>query len=270
MRNNFVMLKTNNTVGDVNRMKIIGVIPARYQSSRFPGKPLADICGKPMIWWVFRRAKLVKRLNEIIVATDDERIVSICEQYNIPVMMTSSNHKNGSERLCEVANKTDGEIYITIQGDEPLLEPATIDKVIDTILSEPNIQCATLKTAYHNPVDVINGTTPKVVTDLNDDILLFTRSAVPYPKAALDYIIYKPIGVYAFKREIILKYGELEMGPLEQAEEIELLRLIEHGYKIRIGEVESDTVAVDTYKDLERVRKYIEEHPEYEMEIDNE
>ena len=110
-------------------------------------------------------------------------------------------------------------------------------------------------------MDVINGTTPKVVCDVNNDILLFTRSPVPYPKAALDYIIYKPIGVYAFKRETLLYYATLEMGPLEKAEEIELLRLVEHGVKIRIGVVDSDTVAVDTYKDLERVRAYIEAHP---------
>lgn len=246
-------------------MKIMGVIPARYQSTRFPGKPLADICGRPMIWWVYNRAKLVKRLDEVIVATDDERITAVCESYKIPFIMTAKEHRNGSERLSEVARKTNGDVYVTIQGDEPLLEPETINKVLDTLLSEPDILCATLKTAYHNPVDVINTTTPKVVTDLKENILLFTRSAVPYPKAALDYTIYKPIGVYAFKREILLKYGELEMGPLEKAEEIELLRLLEHGYKIRISEVASETVAVDTYKDLERVRNYIEAHPEYKM-----
>lgn len=247
-------------------MKIIGVVPARYQSSRFPGKPLADIYGKPMIWWVYHRAKLVKRLDEVIVATDDERIIKECNRYEIPSLITSEEHRNGSERLSEVARKTDGDIYVTIQGDEPLLEPGTIEKVLDTLFSEPDIPCATLKTAYHNPVDVINGTTPKVVTDLKGDILLFTRSAVPYPKDALDYIIYKPIGVYAFKRETLLKYSELEMGPLEKAEGIELLRLVEHGYKIRVGEVDSETIAVDTYKDLERVRRHIEIHPEYRIE----
>lgn len=240
-------------------MKIIGVIPARYQSSRFPGKPLADICGKPMIWWVYNQAKKVKRLNEVLVATDDERIITSCQEFRIPSILTSAEHKNGSERLSEVARKTNGDIYVTIQGDEPLLEPAVIDKVLDVLLSNPNIPCATLKTAYHNPVDVINSTTPKVVTDLNNNILLFTRAAVPYPKAALDYVIYKPIGVYAFKRNVLLDYGGLQMGPLEKAEEIELLRLVEHGYKIKIEEVQSVTIAVDTMKDLERVRKLVEE-----------
>ncbi|MEQ3307458.1 3-deoxy-manno-octulosonate cytidylyltransferase [Fusobacterium varium] len=243
-------------------MKIIGVIPARYQSSRFPGKPLADICGKPMIWWIYQRAKKASCLNEVIVATDDQRIMDICVAFQIPVIMTSKKHRNGSERLSEVASKIDADIYVTIQGDEPLLEKATIEKVVETILENDNIQCATLKTAYHNPVDVINKTTPKVVTDLNNDILLFTRSAVPYPKAAIDYTIYKPIGVYAFRKKTLLEYGKLEMGPLEKAEEIELLRLVEHGYKIRIAEVKSETIAVDTYKDLERIRHYLESHQE--------
>jgi 3-deoxy-manno-octulosonate cytidylyltransferase (CMP-KDO synthetase) len=245
-------------------MKILGVIPARYQSSRFPGKPLADIFGKPMIWWVYQRAKMVDRLTDVIVATDDKRIIDSCSFFGIPAILTSGKHRNGSERLSEVASKMVADVYVTIQGDEPLLEKNTINKVVDVLLSENYIPCATLKTAYHNPVDVINGTTPKVVTDLNNDILLFTRSAVPYPKAALDYVIYKPIGVYAFRRDTLLEYGKLEMGPLEKAEEIELLRLVEHGYKIRIAEVASETVAVDTYKDLERVRAYIEEHPEYQ------
>lgn len=239
-------------------MKIVGVIPSRYQSSRFPGKPLVDIAGRPMVWWVYQRAKKVERLSEVYVATDDERIKDVCIQYDIPYVMTSIKHRNGTERLSEVARQIEADIYVTIQGDEPLLEPSNIDKVIDTILSEPQIPCATLKTPYHNPVDVINSTTPKVACDLNNDILLFTRSPIPYPKAALDYIIYKPIGVYAFKRETLLLYGTLEMGPLEKAEEIELLRLVENGIKIRISEVDSDTIAVDTPKDLEMVRKLIE------------
>ncbi|MDY2698427.1 MAG: 3-deoxy-manno-octulosonate cytidylyltransferase [Lachnospiraceae bacterium] len=234
-------------------MKIIGVIPARYLSSRFPGKPLADILGKPMVWWVYNQAIKVKRLEEVYVATDDERIMTVCDNFKIPVIMTSSKHINGSERLSEVADKIEADIYVTIQGDEPLLEPEIIERVLDTILQAPDIQCATLKTPYKNPVDVINSTTPKVVTDLDNNILLLTRSAVPYPKAALNYIIYKPIGVYAFKRDILQKYKTLSIGPLESAEEIELLRLIEHGYKVRIQEVESETIAVDTEKDLRRV-----------------
>jgi 3-deoxy-manno-octulosonate cytidylyltransferase (CMP-KDO synthetase) len=238
-------------------MKVIGVIPARYASSRFPGKPLADICGKPMIWWVYHNAKKVKKLNEIYVATDDARIEEQCRNYEIPVIMTSPSHINGTERLSEVALKIVADIYVTIQGDEPLLEEAAISAVIDVILSDEGIPCATLKTPYSDPVDVINSTTPKVVTDLNDDVLLFTRSPVPYPKAALSYVIYKPIGVYAFRRDTLLLYSNLAIGPLEHIEEIELLRFIEHGIKIKIGTVHSKTIAVDTEKDLERVCEYI-------------
>ena len=238
-------------------MKIIGVIPARYQSSRLPGKPLADICGKPMIWWVYQRAIQVGRLDEVYVATDDERIEAVCRQYSIPVIMTSVEHKNGTERLAEVAAKIAADYYITTQGDEPLLEPATIDSILDIVLADKTIPCATLRTPFHNPVDVVNGTTPKVVVDVNDDILLFSRAPIPYPKAAIDYIYYKPIGVYAFKRETLLYYATLPMGNIERIEEIELLRLVENGVKIRVGIVDSDTVAVDTEKDLQRVRDYI-------------
>lgn len=234
-------------------MKIVGVIPARYQSSRFPGKPLADILGKPMIWWVYQQAMKAKRIDEVYVATDDERIMNECAKYQIPAIMTSKAHCNGSERLSEVADKVEADIYVTIQGDEPLLEPDVIESVLDIILTDSGIECATLKTPYKNPVDVINSTTPKVVTGVEDNILLLTRSAVPYPKAALDYIIYKPIGVYAFRRDILRKYKNLSMGVLEKAEEIELLRLVEHGYKIKIKEVSSETIAVDTKKDLLRV-----------------
>lgn len=239
-------------------MKIIGVIPARYASSRLPGKPLADICGKPMIWWVYQQAKKVERLDEVYVATDDTRIEDVCKRYDIPVIMTSRSHRNGTERLAEVAQKIKADYYVTIQGDEPLLEPTTIEAVLGLILSNGNIPCATLKTPFHDPVDVVNGTTPKVVVDVNNDILLFSRAPIPYPKAAIGYTYYKPIGVYAFKRETLLYYDTLEMGNIERIEEIELLRLVENGVKIRVGLVESETVAVDTEKDLERVRKVIQ------------
>lgn len=235
-------------------IKIIGVIPARYNSSRLPGKPLADICGRPMVWWVYQQALKVDRLNDVYVATDDKRIADVCEEYSLKYIMTSERHSNGTDRVAEVADKIVADIYVTIQGDEPLLEPSVIDTVIDTILSSPEIPCATLKTEYKNPVDVVNGTTPKVVCDVNEDILLFSRSPIPYPKASLDYTYYKPIGVYAFKRPILKFYSTLERGRIEKIEDIELLRLVENGVKIRVGKVDSDTIAVDTGKDLDRVR----------------
>ncbi len=238
-------------------MKILGVIPSRYESSRLPGKPLKDICGKPMVWWVYQLAKKVPGLTDVIVATDDERIINACSEYGIPTIMTSCQCPTGTDRVAEVASKISADIYVTIQGDEPLLEPLVVQEVINIMTSDSSVCCATLKTTFKNPVDVVNGTTPKVVCDSNNDIMLFSRAPIPYPKASLEYKYYKPMGVYAFKPEILKLYVSLERGNIEKIEDIELLRLLENGIKIRIKEVESETVAVDTEKDLNRVRKLI-------------
>ena len=237
--------------------KILGVIPSRYESSRLPGKPLRDICGKPMVWWVYQVALKVPGLTEAIVATDDERVVSACNELNIPTIMTSKQWINGTERVAEVASRIDAGLYVTMQGDEPLLEPLVVQKVIDIMLNDKQVKCATLKTAFHSPVDVVNGTTPKVVCDANDDIMLFSRAPIPYPKASLNYIYYKAIGVYAFRPEALALYRSLPPGFIERIEDIELLRLLENGVKIRIAEVASDTIAIDTEKDLNRVRDYL-------------
>ncbi len=241
-------------------MKILGVIPSRYESSRLPGKPLKDICGKPMVWWVYQLALRVPGLTDVIVATDDNRIVDTCTKLNIPTIMTSPYCATGTDRVAEVASKIFADIYVTIQGDEPLLEPFVVQEVIELMQSDPTVSCATLKTAYKNPVDVVNGTTPKVVSDVNGDIMLFSRAPIPYPKASLDYKYYKPMGVYAFKPDILKLYISLERGSIEKIEDIELLRLLENGVKIRIKEVFSETIAVDTEKDLNRVRDYISIH----------
>lgn len=238
-------------------MKTLCVIPARYNSSRFPGKPLAPICNKPMIVWVYEKAKEVKGINHIIVATDDYRIKNVCDNYKIDCMITSEKHLNGTERVAEVAERTDYDYYITIQGDEPLTKPSDVEMVVEKIKDDSDVACVTLKTAYKDPVDVINGTTPKCVTDLFDNVLIFTRSPIPYPKAALNYTIYKPIGIYGFKRDKLLTYTKLKIGSLETIEEIELLRFIENGMKVRIYKTESPTIAVDTPKDLLRVEKII-------------
>lgn len=238
-------------------MKIIAVIPARYQSSRYPGKPLADICGKPMVWWVYSQAKKILEIDEVYVATDDERIKEICDKFDMKVIMTNNNHTNGTERVAEVASKIDADIYVTLQGDEPLVEPKNVGILIRSILDDESVLCATLKTEFKNPVDVVNSTTPKVVTDLKNNILLISRSPIPYPKESLSYKYYKPTGQYAFRPETLKLYSELGLGNIEKIEGIELIRLLENGIKIRITEVESDTIAVDTPKDLERVIEYL-------------
>lgn len=248
-------------------MKIVGVIPARYESSRFPGKPLADICGKPMIWWVYHQCLKVEELNEVYVATDDARIEKACMENGINVIMTSDKHRTGTDRVGEVARKVEADLYVNIQGDEPLLEPKTIQAAITPFYTNDNLQITNLMTRIDDPVDVVNFTVPKVITNKEGIGIYLTRATAPYPKGSIDYTFYKQVCVYGFKPEALQfycqygkKYGKAKM---ENIEDIEILRFIENGYKVQYVEVESDTVAVDTWNDLEKVRKII-----YEKEND--
>lgn len=244
-------------------MKIIGVIPARYASSRFPGKPLADICGRPMIWWVYQNCLKVNELNEVYVATDDNRIQQACLQYGMKSVMTSFEHKTGTDRLGEVAEKIPADLYVNIQGDEPLLEAETISKAIQPFFKDKDLQITNLMTKINDPVDAINFTVPKVITNKENIGIFLTRAMSPFPKGSIDYSYYKQVCVYGFKPEALKFYCEygkkFGKAKIEQIEDIEILRFIENGYKVQYIEVESDTVAVDTQKDLERVRKIIQE-----------
>lgn len=241
-------------------MTKIGVIPARYQSSRLPGKPLADICGKPMIWWVYNRAIQVKGLDDVIVATDDIRIAEVCNQYDIKCEMTDVNHRTGVDRLSEVSHRIDADYYILIQGDEPLLEIGIIEEMCRRIETDGNPECVyTFKTPIHNPVDVVNVTIIKTVTDLNDRILFSSRSPIPYPKNSIEFDYYKTVGVYAYPRTVIKNYSKLTCGPIETVEEHDIIRMLENGIMIKAFTIETDTISVDTEKDLQRVRKLIAE-----------
>lgn len=240
-------------------MKILGIIPARYESSRFPGKPLADICGKPMIYWVYNQAKKVEDFFEVYVATDDEKIEKVCIENNINVIMTSKNHSTGTDRLGEVASKISADLYVNIQGDEPLIEPDTIKKAIEPFYKNKDLEVSNLMTKIKNPVDGVNCTVPKVITNKDNIGIYLTRSLAPYPKGSIDYNFYKQVCVYGFKPEALKFYCESERGKIEKIEDIEILRFIEAGYKVQYIEVDSDTVAVDTIKDLEKVRKIMGE-----------
>jgi len=240
-----------------NNMKVIGVIPARFQSSRFPGKPLADICGKPMIWWVYNQCLKVSDMDSIYVATDDERIVDACERFDMNVIMTSDSHKTGTDRIGEVAEKIHADIIVNIQGDEPLLEPSTIQAAILPFYSDPELQISNLMTKIKDPVEAINFTIPKVVTNKDGIGVYLSRSPVPYPKGGIDFSYYKQVCVYGFTPEALRffcdygkRYGKAQ---IEAVEDIEILRFIENGYKVQFMEVESDTVAVDTPNDLNKV-----------------
>ena len=248
-------------------MKIIGVIPARYKSSRFPGKPLANICGRPMVWWVYQQCKKVKDFKEVYVATDDQQIFSVCEALDIKVIMTSDKHKTGTDRIGEVARNISADLIVNIQGDEPLLEPSTINTAIEPFYNNPNLKISNLMTRIKDPIEVVNFTIPKVITNKEGIGIYLTRATAPYPKGSLDYTYYKQVCVYGFKPDALQfycdygkKYGKAKV---EAVEDIEILRFIENGYKVQYVEVDSETVAVDTPNDLEKVRTIIK------MKIEN-
>ena len=243
-------------------MKIIGVIPARYQSSRFPGKPLADICGKPMIWWVYQQCMKVEDFDEVYVATDDDKIFSACTELGVKVIMTSDTHRTGTDRIGEVARKIPADLIVNIQGDEPLLEPATIKAAIEPFYHNPDLQISNLMAKITDPIDVVNCTVPKVITNRDGIGVYLTRATAPYPKGSLDYAYYKQVCVYGFKPEALQFYCDYGMtygkAKVEAVEDIEILRFIENGYKVQYIEVDSETVAVDTPNDLQKVRAIVQ------------
>lgn len=239
-------------------MKIIGIIPARYESSRFPGKPLADICGKPMLWHVYQQCKKVDEFDEVYVATDDERIFNVCKALQMLVLMTSPEHKTGTDRIGEAASKIPADLIVNIQGDEPLLEPSTIKAAITPFYNNPKLKISNLMTKITDPVEIVNFTVPKVIVNQEGIGIFLTRSTAPYPKGKIDFDYYKQVCVYGFRPDALQfycdfgkKYGKAK---IESIEDIEILRFIENGYKVQYVEVDSDTVAVDTPNDLEKVR----------------
>lgn len=236
-------------------MKIIGVVPARYKSSRFPGKALSDIHGKPMVWWVYRAAKKVTEFQEVYVATDDDRIYAACEKLSIKAVMTSEAHPTGTDRIGEVARKIKADLYVNIQGDEPLLEPSTIKRVIAPFVNKDTDFCATnLMTEIKKMTELLNVNVPKVVTNKDRNAVFLSRLPIPYPKSASRTRYFKQVCVYAFTPKALMDFCSFERGPLESSEDIELLRFIEHNMKVRMVEVEQEPIGVDTPDDLERVR----------------
>ena len=238
-------------------MKIIAIIPARYASSRFPGKPLADIEGKPMLWWVYRQVKKVDKFSEVYVATDDDRIAEVCEKETMKYIMTSENHGTSTERAYEVAQKIDADLYVVINGDEPLIDPEVIKKIIPQ--EKPSQKCyvGNLMTEIKSPVEVVDFTNIKVVTDVESNALFMSRSPLPYPKASIDYKYYKHVGVLIYDIEALKFFATTEKGYNEKIEDVNEIRFIEHGKKIKMTKVEAESLSVDTPKDLEHIRKVV-------------
>ena len=241
-------------------MKSICVIPARYSSTRLPGKPLKDICGKPMICRVWERASRAKSVAEVIVATDDERFLSAVEKNFGRAMMTRADHKTGTDRLAEVAEKfSDAEVVVNVQGDEPLIEPSLIDELVALFVADKNLQMATVATELTDEDEMKNPNNVKVVLDKNNDALYFSRSLIPFPRNVGRSKIFKHIGIYAYRRNFLLAYAKMEPTPLEQSESLEQLRALENGFKIRVIKSSCKFIGVDTEEDLKLVNKIYRE-----------
>lgn len=251
--------------------KVVAIIPARYASTRLPGKPILDIGGKPMVVRVAERARQVSSINRIIIATDDQRIFDAVAAAGEEVMMTSPDHQTGTDRLAEVAAKLDAEIIVNVQGDEPLIEPATIEAAIAPLLADNSIVMSTTSEPIESDADLLNPNVVKVVTDPEGFALYFSRSPIPFPRSAVQAhgsieaaLAARPellsqyakhTGMYVYRREFLLNYAKLPSTPLEQSELLEQLRALEHGYKIKVVKVTHRSIGVDTPEDLERVRQ---------------
>ncbi|MGE5569667.1 MAG: 3-deoxy-manno-octulosonate cytidylyltransferase [Rhodospirillales bacterium] len=235
--------------------RILGVVPARFASSRFPGKPLAVIAGKPMLQHVWERAAQARYLTQVVIATDDERIAAAARSFGAPVRMTRSDHPSGTDRAAEVASSENADVVVNIQGDEPLIDPAAIDAAVLALLSDPQIPMATLKKLIEIPDELTNPNVVKVITDRFDNAIYFSRSMIPYLRDDTGAAHYKHIGLYVYRRDFLLAYPDMPVGPLEKAERLEQLRAIENGHRIRVVETDYESLGVDTPADLERVEK---------------
>lgn len=241
-------------------MQILGIIPARYASSRFPGKPLVNIAGKSMIQRVYEQAKKCPHLHEVIVATDDHRIFEHVKAFGGEVVMTANTHQSGTDRCAEVALAyTHYDVIINIQGDEPYIDPEQISKLAQCFNS-PDAQIATLIKHIKTEQELHNPNSPKVVINRQDEAVYFSRSALPHirgeePQNWLEFYAYfKHIGIYGYRADVLQQITKLPISPLEKAESLEQLRWIENGYRIKVAETDLETYAIDTPEDLELIK----------------
>ncbi|MCX8118871.1 MAG: 3-deoxy-manno-octulosonate cytidylyltransferase [Desulfobacterota bacterium] len=250
-------------------MHILAVIPARYGSTRFEGKPLAEILGKPMIQWVYEGVAQSRLVEKILVATDDRRIAQAVEGFGGEAILTSPDHPTGTDRVAEVARRTKATLIVNVQGDEPLIRGAIIDKAIRPLLRDESLPMSSLMTEIRDLRDWVNPNQGKVVVDGNGFALYFSRSPIPYPrdftleqiltdpdlkKDLLSRKLYKTIGLYVYRRDFLLKLSRIKPTPLEALEKLEQLRVLEKGYRIKMVSVDYEPIGVDTPEDLQKVR----------------
>jgi 3-deoxy-manno-octulosonate cytidylyltransferase (CMP-KDO synthetase) len=250
---------TASRVDSVSPLNIVAVIPARYASSRLPGKPLADLDGRPMIEHVYRRVSASKILSDVIVATDDLRIATRVNDFGGKVRLTRPTHETGTDRLAEVAASLDCDVVVNVQGDEPLIDPGAIDELVAPFAADRSVQMTTLFRRIHDPAELTNPNVAKVVLDRGGYALYFSRAPIPHvrdPRGGWPPL-YRHIGLYGYRRSVLLVLASLEPTPLERAEALEQLRALEHGIRIKAVETRHESFEVNTPEDLDQVRRLL-------------
>lgn len=239
-------------------MNTVGIIPARYGSTRLPGKPLADIFGKPMIWWVYARVKKAEKLDAVYVATDDERIRELCENYDIPVVMTASTHRTAANRLHEVSEKIRADFYIQLNGDEPLIDIRAVNAAVPDEVPQDREFGTNIITEISDPVQLMDPSNIKMVFDHQMNALYMSRAPIPYPFKSLKFCYYKHVGIIGYNKKMLDFYADSEPGVFETIEGIDTMRFIDYGKQLKLIPVpDCHSLSVDTEKDLELVRSII-------------
>lgn len=244
-------------------MRAIGVIPARYESSRFPGKVLAGLLGRPLIQYVYEEALKATSLEDLLVATDDERVLKAVQNFGGRAVMTAKEHKSGTDRIAEVVNPIDTQIVVNIQADEPLIHFSMIDELVNCLSQHPDIPMATLIHKIEEMQELADPNVVKVVKDTNNFALYFCRSPIPHvrtsPPDSQSLFFYKHLGLYAYTKDFLFTFTNLPVGKLEEAEKLEQLRALEHGYRVKVIETGFNVIGVDTPEDLEKVKAQMSE-----------
>jgi 3-deoxy-manno-octulosonate cytidylyltransferase (CMP-KDO synthetase) len=243
-----------------NDLEVIGVIPARYQSTRLPFKLTRALCGKPLLQWVWERASQARLLDSLVIACDDARLCDLAKSFGAKVMMTSPKHSSGTDRVAEAVRDTSVKIVLNIQADEPLINPLSIDRLAEEMLSNPQLVMATLRRKIDDESDVLNPNIVKVVCDKDAFALYFSRFAIPYYRQAPQTkVYYKHLGIYAYTKDFLYTFKNLPFSYLEDAEKLEQLRALEAGYKIKVVETIFNSWGVDTEEDLQKLEAMLKE-----------
>jgi 3-deoxy-manno-octulosonate cytidylyltransferase (CMP-KDO synthetase) len=241
--------------------KVLAVIPARFASTRFPGKIIAPLAGKPLVVHTYERAREARLVDEVVVATDDARVAAALAPYGVPVAMTRADHPSGTDRIAEVAARSDAAIVVNVQGDEPSIDPNTIDAAIRPLLDDSSLPMSTVRRLITDAASIDDPNVVKVVCDIRGRAIYFSRHAIPYVRDAADRAVachWQHVGLYVYRRDFLLRYAKLPQTPLEMLEKLEQLRVIENGFAIAVVDTEYESIGVDTPEDLEKARALIE------------